>query len=249
LTETTVFHQWSKIHALATVFYGIRLNIFLLFREVYIPRFRHMRERIEERRNAKDGSDGSFISNLVARTPFILSCALLYAGLIMPPYSSGMLFHLGMIPTVECSSVALHIYKALVSMTWLGFSIGALGDLNKTLVKAYKGADHLVTSGIFKVLRHPNYTGEVIGWTSSFLASIVAVIAAIKQFGIASLSKETIFLKLVLPHSLGLMGFIGIVFVLSAATLNLEKRQEEKYSALEEYREWIKTSWKGFSLR
>ena len=243
-----VFHHWAKLHALAIVFYGIRLNVFLLYREVFIPRFRHMRERIEERRNAKDGSDGSFISNLIARTPFILSCALLYAGLIMPSYSSGMMFHLSMIPTEELSHVALLMYKILVSMTWFGFSVGALGDWNKTWVKASKGADHLVTSGIFKFLRHPNYTGEVIGWGSSFLASVVAVFAGIKEYGIASLSKETIFLKLALPLGLGLMGAIGIIFVLCAATFNLEKRQEEKYADLEEYQTWIKTSWKGFSL-
>ena len=36
-------------HAFATFFYGSRLNLFLLYRELCLPRFRAMRERIEER--------------------------------------------------------------------------------------------------------------------------------------------------------------------------------------------------------
>ena len=61
-------------HALALLFYGTRLDLFLLYREVFIPKFRKFRDKIEEK--APD--------NRLSRTPFILSCALLYACLGAP---------------------------------------------------------------------------------------------------------------------------------------------------------------------
>ena len=37
----------AKAHSLVLVLYGVRLNVFLLYRELFIPRFRKMREKIE----------------------------------------------------------------------------------------------------------------------------------------------------------------------------------------------------------
>ena len=135
------------------------------------------------------------------------------------------------------------LYKFFVSLTWFGFVLGALGDLNKSLVKKIKGEDHLVTGGIFRLFRHPNYTGEMIGWTASLLASVVSIFAA--SIG----SKSTAFLKsMALPLVTSLTGAMGILFVLLGATTGLESKQKEKYGERPEYIEWVKTSWKGFSL-
>lgn len=242
--------QW---HALAIVAYGIRLNTFLMYREIFIPRFRHMRERIEERRTSKDGSkDSSIFIKMISRTPFILSCSMLYAGLVMPPYIVAMLIQCGITTGLTASSGALShplvIYKLLVYTTWLGFVIGAIGDLYKSIIKAKKGDDHLVTSGIYKYLRHPNYTGEVIGWSSSFLASMVLLLASTISSEFSSLMTKTMFTRLSLAVGLNVLGVLGIVFVLCAATSNLEKRQGEKYNQNNDYQSWIKSSWKGFSL-
>ena len=54
----------AACHASAVFFYGIRLNLFLMYREIFVPRFAKMRERIEERA-IKRGSR-------LARSPFIL---------------------------------------------------------------------------------------------------------------------------------------------------------------------------------
>ena len=84
----------------------------------------------------------------------------------------------GLVPILE-QSVRLSVVVAL-----LGFLLGAFGDLSKTLGKALKGEDALITGGVFRFFRHPNYTGEVIGWTSSCLAGFLAV--AWKAAGTAS---------------------------------------------------------------
>ena len=79
LPKSSVFVFPTSIaacHATAVLFYGIRLNLFLLYRELFVPRFAKMRERIEERAKKR----GSRLS----RTPFILSCALLYGFMSAP---------------------------------------------------------------------------------------------------------------------------------------------------------------------
>jgi len=63
-------------HAFALFFYGTRLDLFLLYRELFLARFRAMRERIEDRAK-KQGSR-------LKRTPFLLSCAFLYFCMMTP---------------------------------------------------------------------------------------------------------------------------------------------------------------------
>eukprot|EP00435_Cladocopium_sp_Y103_P070926 s436_g36.t1 len=66
----------AAVHLFCLVLYGVRLNLFLLWRELCIPRFREMRNRIEERAVQQGGR--------LNRLPFIVTCALLYLGLVAP---------------------------------------------------------------------------------------------------------------------------------------------------------------------
>ena len=100
----------------------------------------------------------------------------------------------------------------------------------------------MVTGCIYRFFRHPNYTGEVIGWTSSFLAAIVSIFASSHGFELNMLLK-----KLLLPLITSVLGLVGILFVLLGATAGLEKKQKEKYGESDGYRQWVETSWKGFS--
>ena len=121
----------------------------------------------------------------------------------------------------------------LVTCTWVGFVVAALGDAQKSIFKSRKGDDALATKGIFQLLRHPNFTGETFGWTASFLAAIS--IGNWKQnAGLLAASA---------------LGWMGICFVLAMATTNLEKKQKEKYGDTFEYQEWVKGSWAGFTLK
>ena len=66
----------AAAHAAAVLVYGVRLNAFLLWRELNIPRFREFREKVEARAVSAGGR--------LKRTPFVLSCAALYACLAAP---------------------------------------------------------------------------------------------------------------------------------------------------------------------
>lgn len=241
IASPSTFTSVAQLHATAIVFYGIRLNSFLFYREFFNKRFRLMRERIEQRQTDKE-KDTGWIGRVLNRTPFILSCSLLYAGLAAPSLISTKIIEIGATPICD---MALKVYKVLVGLTWFGFSLGAIGDYTKSIVKGKKGPDHLVTGGVYRYFRHPNYTGEMIGWSASFLASIVATVAS--KSGISSSKMEI--LKVLWPFlGLSSLGIVGILFVLFAATSNLEKRQEEKYGNTDEYKKWIKKSWSGPKL-
>ena len=118
--------------------------------------------------------------------------------------------------------------------------MAAFSDLFKTLVKAKKGGDHLVTGGVFRFLRHPNYTGEVISWTANCLAGVLAT--SVMDGGLV---KKTALAGYVLAS---VFSTAGVNYVLGRATNNLEKKQLKEYGELPEYKEWIKRSWVGFEV-
>mmetsp|Transcript_21209 Transcript_21209/g.44537 ORF Transcript_21209/g.44537 Transcript_21209/m.44537 type:complete len:510 (-) Transcript_21209:71-1600(-) len=233
-------------HAFALLFYGMRLDIFLLYREIFLPRFRAMRERIEDRAK-KQGARWK-------RTPFIVSCAVLYFCMVCPLLVTSNLCHglgMGMSTTATANGMTKSLENMLrtsILASLLGFVLGALGDINKSIGKAIQGEDQLITWGIFRFFRHPNYTGEVIGWVSSCLSAFLAV--AWYTAGTCSGVKESLAIwRGKAPYLiLSVLGAMGISFVLGTATAGLEFRQKEKYGEMKEYQEWVKKSWVGFEM-
>jgi len=144
----------AAAHAAALLVYGVRLNIFLLWRELNIERFRKFREKIEERAVSR--------GSRLKRAPFVLSCSLLYACMAAPI----------MVSTATAASGLLS--AVLVAATWAGLLLAASGDIVKSYVKAQKGSDTLVTVGPYRFFRHPNYTGEQILWTANTMLGFVA---------------------------------------------------------------------------
>jgi steroid 5-alpha reductase family enzyme len=134
---------------------------------------------------------------------------------------------------------ALQALKGAVAMTWAGYGLGAIGDVTKSIRKAQRGEDALITGGVYRWFRHPNYTGELFGWTSSCIAAFFAVILSTEQ------RKWWIYA----PYLVGsVAGAAGIGFVLTMATSGLEERQLEKYGSTQEYKDWVKKSWAGIRL-
>jgi len=215
----------AAIHAASLLVYGIRLNLFLLYRELFLPKFRKFREKIEDKSKSKGGRP--------SRTPFILGVAMLYFCLGIPiiTTASSSSLSLTTIPFWSIDTVLfskLNIVRFLIGTTWFGFVLAMIGDTTKSYMKAKEGEDHLVTGGIFCFLRHPNYTGEILGWTSN---AVLSLLLGKPQFAVASI-----------------FGAMGINFVLLQATASLERKQKEKYGDDEKYQTWIQRSWGGFTI-
>ena len=220
-------------HAAALVAYGVRLSLFLAIRTRLSARQREFQQSVEDRAKAR----GSRLS----RTPFLISCGLLYYGLVSP------VLLMSKAATVDgiVSSTFKIIWKLLIGITYTGFGIAALGDWTKTWVKQVTEKDEtfLVTSGIFKYLRHPNYTGEIIGWSSNAVVGVMASVLLLLD------RSSGVSIPFLVGHGmLTLIGALGINFVLLRATQNLEKRQKEMYGDSDKYKEWAKSSWSGWSF-
>ena len=123
---------------------------------------------------------------------------------------------------------------ALLALMYLGFGVAALGDLTKTWVKARKGEDALVTSGVFRWLRHPNYTGEACLWSANAAAAVTVLAGA----------QLTLFAKARWLVA-ALTGAAGIGFVLMGAAGSLEAKQAERYADDPLYKAWVAGSWGG----
>lgn len=135
------------VQASALIFYGIRLNIFLFIRNRISKRMQAFQKNMEERSVS--------LGSRLGRTPYIFGCGLLYFALYVPLLLTSRLSRSQSLPLV-----AVLVMKVLSALEWCGFLVGAVADATKTYIKKSKNDEKfLVTSGIFSVLRHPNYTG------------------------------------------------------------------------------------------
>jgi steroid 5-alpha reductase family enzyme len=222
----------TTLHAAALVFYGFRLNVFLFLRNRLSPRYRAIGETIEERSQER-------FPTRISRAPFVLSCGILFYGLYLPVLLTSKLAS-DTIAMKSAAGAGLAAMKVLIGMQWVGYVTAALGDLTKSYVKASeKNGKFLVTSGIFSILRHPNFSGEILSWTCNALCGTLSA---------AYLLRSKFSLSILAYLGLSTIGWLGMVFVLFRATNNLEKRQQKEYGDTEKYKEWVKTTWCGWKL-
>ena len=205
----------AQAHSAAVCMYGVRLSIFLLWREIRVPQFRELREKIEARTVAAGGR--------LKRAPFVLSCSLLYFCMVCPTLVTA---RIGVEATI--ASVAL---MPLVAIAWFGLLLAAWGDFTKSHVKARDGSHVLVMTGPFRFFRHPNYTGEQILWTSNTLLAFAgAAIIGWRQ---------------VVPFlAASLIGWAGIFCILARATAALEKKQAKRFEEFQAWRRGSWGGWR-----
>eukprot|EP00536_Pseudo-nitzschia_multiseries_P003232 jgi/Psemu1/64040/estExt_Genemark1.C_480051 len=202
-----------QLHAALYVFYGVRLCGFLFHRQKTSP-VGGMKRRDDT------------LAQRLKRLPLILGCSALYYCMAAPAMKILALDNPA--PTISnAAALAVGIF---------GFGLAAVGDWYKSKIKARDGADTLVTSGPFRYFRHPNYTGEMIGWTSACI-----LLPALSLIGSSNLRRAMpLFVS-------SILGWAGIVFAVLAvdATAGLEKKQRAKYGGTPEYEAWVKSSWSG----
>lgn len=208
----------ASLHASALVFYGVRLCAFLLHRQITTPEEIHQMKPKE----------ASLVDRL-KRIPVLITISLLYFLMAAPlRITAGIA-----LSTPSHSLNPLSLSSALLAFA--GFGLAAWGDFHKSSVKSRKGADHLVTTGPYRWLRHPNYTGEMIGWTASLAVAFFELVG-IRQLGA------------LLPWAVAsVLGWAGIIFqvLMKEATGGLERKHQKKYGGRKDYEEWKKRTWSG----
>ena len=102
----------------------------------------------------------------------------------------------------------------------VGIVLESASDLTKNKYKQ-NHPDRFCDVGLFKLVRCPNYLGEVLTWTGVFLSGITALQGAFQWF-------------------CALFGWIGIVYVMFGGARRLELRQNKNYGSNPEYQEYVK---------
>ena len=85
-----------------------------------------------------------------------------------------------------------------------------------------KNPHRFVDTGLYRLVRCPNYLGEMIFWTGVFLSSFGAL-TGVWQWILASI------------------GYLGIIFVMFSGARRLELRQNRNYGADPEYQAYVKS--------
>ena len=193
----------------ATVVYGVRLSVFLWLRQVLEWRPPTPSHALNETPRLK-------------RIPFALSLALFYACLATP-----LLF---VVANEESSLPAMRPLQILgLALAWGGVWMEGIADAHKSWVKltARKTTtDSSVfvgpTGGLYALVRHPNYLGEVTFYTGLTVAAIPA------------LGKS-------LPGWIcSLLGLAGITSLMSGSTRRLVEKQEKTYGGQAKFEAWKK---------
>ena len=181
--------------------YGLRLSGFLALREIRSSAYReNMKGHIKDGRQVPFG----------VKAAIWVTCAALYLTQVLPVFyrlSNG------------AQDNAFVFIGAAVMAFGLAFESAA--DLQKSRAKKVNPR-RFVDTGLFRIVRCPNYLGEMLFWTGTVLSGAGAVSGAGQWL-------------------LVLIGYAGIIYVMFSGARRLEIRQNKNYGADPEYQQYVKS--------
>ena len=180
--------------------YGARLGGYLLIREIKSSSYTNLIKK-ETKENV----------NFVAKVSIWLTCGLLYTCQTAP-----VLFRLQSGKGGDVCSVIGMIFMIA------GILLEIMADMQKQKAKK-ENPKLFVSTGLYKLVRCPNYLGELLLWTGVFIS------------GLSVYSS-------VLAWIVSLLGWIGIVYVMFSGARRLEIRQDKNYGDNPEYQEYVTTT-------
>ena len=180
--------------------YGCRLGGYLAFREIKSGSYK--KNMVGE---IKDGKTVPFGVKIAIWT----SCALLYVTQI-----AGVFYRL---QNAVQDNAFVFIGAAVMIF---GVSLESAADIQKNKAKKVNPR-RFVDTGLYRIVRCPNYLGEMIFWTGVLISGIGAVSGW--QWIVVAI------------------GYIGIIFVMFSGARRLEIRQDKNYGNDPEYQKYVTT--------
>ena len=182
------------------ILYGLRLGGYLAIREFGGSAYKkNMKGEI------KDGKTVPFGVKIAIWT----SCAVLYVTQV-----SGVFYRL-----LNAAQDNVMVFVGAAVML-LGVSLETAADIQKNNAKKVNPR-RFVDTGLYRIVRCPNYLGEMIFWTGVLLTAIGAVSGW--QWVVVAI------------------GYIGIIFVMFSGARRLEIRQDKNYGNDPEYQKYVTT--------
>nr|MBQ8253207.1 DUF1295 domain-containing protein [Lachnospiraceae bacterium] len=215
-----LFVMYMDVQNIATVamcvlflIYGCRLGGYLLVREIKSASYRSTMKK-----EIKDGKD----IKMVAKISIWISCALLYALQVSP-----LLFRLMDTENMLKNASYDVVIGAPDPVALIGAVIMAFGIILESAADWQKSKQKSVNpnrfcdKGLYKIVRCPNYLGEVLFWTGVFVSG-VNIYASVWQWIAAA------------------TGYICIVYIMFGGARRLELRQNRNYGEDPEYQAYVK---------
>ena len=181
--------------------YGCRLGGFLLLRELKSSSYNS-----KMKTEIKDGKTMGF----GVKCAIWVTCAALYVLQVLPVYYR---LHNGKGGDIFCWAGA--------AVMLFGIIFESAADWQKSRAKK-KNPQRFCDTGLFRIVRCPNYLGELIFWTGV----IISGIGGVSGWGQTGMT---------------LLGYAGIVFVMFSGARRLELRQNRNYGENPEYQQYVKT--------
>lgn len=187
---------------LTLILYGIRLSGFLAIRE-----FKNINYNNKMKKEISDGSNIKFFVKVM----LWISCGLLYLTMTSP-----IIYRF-----INNSGIdKCYIIGLIIAL--FGILIESIADAQKSNAKK-KNPKRFVSNGLYKIVRCPNYLGELIIWIGIFISGITSI-NGLGQWIIT------------------IIGIIGITYIMFSGARRLELRQERTYGENKEYQEYVKST-------
>ncbi len=182
--------------------YGCRLGGYLAYRELKSSSYKkNMTGEIKEGKDVPFG----------VKIAIWVTCAALYVTQIAPVF-----YRLN-----NGSGTSLWTWVGAVIMI-CGVSLESAADIQKNAAKKVNPR-RFVDTGLYRLVRCPNYLGEMIFWTGVLVTGIGSV-SGVGQWIVV------------------LTGYIGIIFVMFSGARRLELRQNKNYGSDPEYQAYVKST-------
>lgn len=179
--------------------YGVRLSGFLLVREFKNISFKKT-----------DVAKDTLAKNNEKKMPvFVLATIWIFVSALYVAQVSPMLFR----SVNGAADIILPVVGFAISV--FGLVLEAIADNQKSAQKKVR-PDMVAMKGLYKIVRCPNYLGEITFWTGVFVSGITAY-------------------QTVGQWIMAIVAYIAIVYIMFNGAQRLEKRQMERYGANEEY--------------
>ena len=188
------------IYGLLLVAYGLRLGGFLLYREFKIHSYnKKMGGKLKPSKEMK-----FFVQVIIW-----ISCALLYSC-----ESSPLIFRI-----LSSKKEKTFSYIGII-ISILGLALEIKADNEKNNAKKIN-PNRFVDTGLYKIVRCPNYFGEMIFWTGIFIGGIKIYDGFLQWF-------------------ISLLGYIVIIYIMFSGARRIEISQNQSYGKDPEFQKYIK---------
>lgn len=187
------------LQTLLFVAYGARLSGFLLFRE--------LKNKAYQKTLNEDAGGAKKMPVFVLATIWIM-VAVLYTAQVSPVFYRYY---------NACTDVVVPVIGIVISL--LGLLLETIADKQKSAQKK-ENPKMVATKGLYKIVRCPNYFGEILFWTGVLVSGVTA-------------------LKSVGQWIIAILAWISIVYIMFNGAQRLEKRQNERYGSDPDYQAYV----------